>query len=477
MIGTARRRLTEVAKTRVGPLVARRQPTRTDLPLDRWGLSIGPTATLWSDGVDLLGLARSEGTPLHVARGDRLDENAAAALRAAAPDGSCAVDVFASYKTNPVPAVLRRLHSRGVGAEVISPYELWLALRLGVPGERIIYNGPAKSPESIGIAIEHDVLLVNANSASDAASIARVAHERERNVNLGIRINLPGMWGGQFGLRSDSTQVVDTVRQAIADPRVDLRALHFHRGLTIRSRETLHSYLASILAFCDALHARTGWHPELLDIGGSLACPTVAPIPHRQFRLNRALGTDLLPPDPSHTIGLGEASRLIARLVGDHFGPRRLPSPRVVIEPGRAMTGDTQFLLTTVLDVKQDGDLAHAVLDAGINVAEPVPNEFHQLFSVTAPGSPATTPYRLVGPICTPADVLYNNWRLPPLEPGHVLAIMDSGAYFVPFSTTFSFPKPAIVLQDGDRITTGRRRESFEDIVALDALDDQEPAG
>jgi acyl-CoA synthetase (NDP forming) len=63
---------------------------------------------------------------------------------------------------------------------------------------------------------------------------------------------------------------------------------------------------------------------------------------------------------------------------------------------------------------------------------------------------------------------------------GHVLAIMDSGAYFVPFSTTFSFPKPAIVLQDGDRITTSRRRESFDDVVALDALDlldDQEPTG
>ena len=65
--------------------------------------------------------------------------------------------------------MLRRLHDRGVGAEVISPYELWLALRLGVPGERIIYNGPAKSAESIRTAIERGVLLVNANSAAEAA--------------------------------------------------------------------------------------------------------------------------------------------------------------------------------------------------------------------------------------------------------------------------------------------------------------------
>ncbi|HEU4841392.1 MAG TPA: hypothetical protein VFT09_08120, partial [Ilumatobacteraceae bacterium] len=66
-------------------------------------------------------------------------------------------------------------------------------------------------------------------------------------------------------------------------------------------------------------------------------------------------------------------------------------------------------------------------------------------------------------------DVLYNHWRLPPLAPGHVLAIMDAGAYFVPFSTTFSFPKPAIVLQDGDEVRTLRRRETFDDMTSLDA--------
>jgi diaminopimelate decarboxylase len=82
--------------------------------------------------------------------------------------------------------------------------------------------------------------------------------------------------------------------------------------------------------------------------------------------------------------------------------------------------------------------------------------------SVTSPGLPATTAYRLAGPICTPADVLYQHWRLPPLAPGHVLAIMDAGAYFVPFSTTFSFPKPAIVLQDGTDVTVLRWRETYD---------------
>jgi diaminopimelate decarboxylase len=463
-------RLRRIAKSSLGPLVVRRHPRRVDLPLDTWGLSIGSNGTLWSGELDLAALARRAGTPLHVVRADLLDRNASAALaplRASPPAGA---DIFYSYKTNPVPGVLRRLHDRGVGAEVISPYELWLASRLGVPPRRVIYNGPAKSTESLRAAIRDDVFLVNANSASEVAMIARLAADERQTVSLGIRVALPGMWGGQFGIASDSEQLVAAVRTASTEQFVELRALHFHRGLTIRDRGTLAAYVQGIVGLCDSLRAVTGWHPEFLDIGGSLAVPTVAPFPPRQFRLNRAVGTDLLAPKVDDCVSVADASRLAASTVASHFADAGLRVPTVILEPGRAMTGDTQFLLTSVIDVKDDGGLAHAVLDAGINIAEPVRSEYHQLFSVSSPSAPSTTPYRLVGPICTPADVLYNHWRLPQLAPGHVLAVMDSGAYFVPFSTSFSFPKPAIVMQDGDRITTLRARETFADIVALDGL-------
>jgi diaminopimelate decarboxylase len=254
----------------------------------------------------------------------------------------------------------------------------------------------------------------------------------------------------------------------MGDPHIELRGLHFHRGLTIRDAATMERYVRSILEFCDELRAVTGWHPAVLDFGGSLASPTVSGIPPRQYRLNRALGCDLLPPDPADCLSVAGASTIASAAVDEHFAARGLPPPKAILEPGRSLTGNTQLLLTTVVDVKDDGELVHAVLDAGINIAEPVRSEYHQLFSVSTPALPATTSYRLVGPICTPADVLYHNWRLPPLEPGHVLAVMDSGAYFVPFSTTFSFPKPAIVLLDGSDVVPLRRREEYEDIVAFD---------
>ena len=126
-----------------------------------------------------------------------------------------------------------------------------------------------------------------------------------------------------------------------------------------------------------------------------------------------------------------------------------------------------------MLDVKGDGSLPHVVLDAGVNIAESVTNEYHQLFNVSNFDGPAESSYRLVGPICTPADVLYNNWRMPEPQVGHLLAIMDTGAYCVPFSTSFSFPRPAIVLigtgPSGPVATLMRRAETFLDLVARDS--------
>lgn len=110
-----------------------------------------------------------------------------------------------------------------------------------------------------------------------------------------------------------------------------------------------------------------------------------------------------------------------------------------------------------------------AILDAGINVAEPVPNEFHQLLPVHHRGA-NTRRYRLCGASCTLGDQLYPAFRLPELAVGDALAIMDTGAYFVPLETCFSFPRPGVVSVKHGRVEELRRPEVFEDLIARDGL-------
>ncbi|MEM1333713.1 MAG: hypothetical protein AAGG08_09670, partial [Actinomycetota bacterium] len=167
--------------------------------------------------IDLLDVARRHGSPVHVVDGAALDRAAAEATRAGTHS-----TVYASYKTNPVPAVLSRLHAGGVLAEVISPYEWWLARRLGVDGSDLIYNGPAKSVESLRHAVVAGAELVNANSADDLSRIADAAADAGRRVRAGVRISLPHMWGAQFGLAAPSAELTATIRRGLGDPNLDL---------------------------------------------------------------------------------------------------------------------------------------------------------------------------------------------------------------------------------------------------------------
>ncbi len=462
------RRGKRLAGELLAPRLLPRLPQRTDLPLSMFGLQVGPSGRLHLRAVDLVELVAEHGSPLHVVDGDHLSCAASEALGPFRDPDRLGADIYYSYKTNPVPAVLRRLHDAGVGAEVISEYELWLALKLGVPGPRIIYNGPAKSGASLQLAIERDVRIINANSLGEIERIAAAADEVGRPAPLGLRVALPGGWGGQFGIVGDIEGIAPEVTRIMADDRLRLDGLHVHRGITIRTADELTAHVEGLLSFTEELRQRTGWAPRLLDLGGSLADPMVSRFDPRQFRLNRFLGSDLLPPDPATALTVPDASQQAATMVADWADRVGVSSPAVVMEPGRALTGDTQFLLTSVLDVKTDTDPPHAILDAGINLAEAVAGEYHQLFSASRPTAAAIRSYRLAGPICTPADVLYNSWRLHELAPGDVLAIMNAGAYLVPFSTVFSFPRPGIVECSGDTTTVIRSRETFDDIIALD---------
>ncbi len=453
-------------KHKLGPAVKALSPRRVDPPLSTWGLSTTPAGRLAYEGQDLHALAAEHGSPLHVVLCRRLDENAAA-FTAKPPGAERAPEVFYSYKTNPVPGVLARLHAHGVGAEVISPYELWLALRLGVKPASIIFNGPAKSDASIETALENKIGLLNLNHVEEIERVAAAARRLGVRPRVGLRISTAGGWSGQFGA-GEGAAAIDAFRAALARPELDVVGVHAHLGQAITGERVLHAYLDELTAFLDALREQTGFHPEILDVGGSLAATMVAPLSPIAQLMNRAFHTDLMPPRAGSRLDAQSYVAALVRRVEVHARAAGRPTPRIFLEPGRALTSDAQVLLTSVVTTKDEGLVTWAILDAGVNIAECVKHEYHQLFAVNRYGERAVRPHRLAGPICTPGDVLYGSWDLPLLQAGDTLAIMDAGAYFVPFSTSFSFPKPAVIAVDGGRVRVLRRKETFDDLVALD---------
>src|SRR6266581_6519654 len=176
-------------------------------------------------GSDVVELARRYGTPLHVVDESAVRRNYRAflgAFRLAYRE----VSVFYSYKTNCVPGVLGILHEEGCGAEVVSPYELWIATRLRVPPSRIIYNGVNKSVDDLRGAIQHGVGLINVDSAGALHRLSDAAKALNRRVNVGLRIDPAVGWVAHFGLSPDVDRIAALVETAGENRLLNIRGLH-----------------------------------------------------------------------------------------------------------------------------------------------------------------------------------------------------------------------------------------------------------
>jgi diaminopimelate decarboxylase len=439
-----------------------------DLPIELWGMRLGSDGRLLYAGQDIIALAERHGTPLHLLDVARLDANLAAFL-APPENGRPAVEVYYSFKTQPLPWIIKRLISRGAGAEVISEYELRLALHLGIPAEKIVYNGPGKSDASIRMAVEAGILLFNLNHLEEVDRVAGIARSLGRRLRVGVRVTTSSGWSSQFGCSVASGEAMAAFERALAAPELDVIGLHSHRGRHIHHAAELAGFASEVLAFAAELRGRLAFQPKILDFGGSLGITTVRALTPVDLRLVETLHTPVAPADPKASLSVADYVRKLSEIVHAHYQGQGTAVPRLAVEPGRALTGNAQALVARVMTTRTSADgLAYAVLDAGVNIAGILRSQLSQIYRVTNYGSPRDTLYRLVGPICQPGDVIYPCVRLPHLSPGDVLMIMDSGAYFEPDSTSFSFQRPGTVAIEGDHVHVVRRAESFQDMIQRD---------
>jgi len=433
-----------------------------------WGLEINHQDHLVFGGCDLVELAHRYETPLHVVDGTRLRLNYQT-FSEAFQNSYPKVKVFYSYKTNSVPGVLALLHEIGCGAEVISPYELWLALQIGAAPSAIIYNGVNKSSEDLLRGIDAGVGLINIDSIAEVQRLVQAAQQVQRKVNVGIRID-PGVgWKAQFGVQPRN-QMAAVVANLRGSDILKLCCVHAHIGSSIRDTRLFARAIEEITVCAADLQDRFGYEIEALDLGGGFGLPTVKALTLAETALYKVLNRAPREPAVKNCPSITDLGKEMAGYLKDrciHYGLRE---PSLFLEPGRALTSSAQVLLVTVKDIKKSRNgRRFALTDGGMqNVAFPLSYEYHHSFLTNRARARRTERYFVTGPLCSPEDLLYRNWKFPALQCGDVLAIMDAGAYFISFSNSFSFPKPAIVLVSKGNHQVIRMRESFDQMVAMD---------
>jgi len=377
------------------------------------------------------------------------------------------VGIGYSYKTNPLPSVLRALHDMGAWAEVISHFELWLALKLGVPPERIIYNGPAKSDQGLRVAIERGVRLISIDNLDEIDRIAGIARALDRRPSIGVRLVSSVGWSGQFGHGIANGEAAEAFSRLMAQPHLDPCGLHVHLGTGLHDIGKYLQAITEALEFARELHATRGLSMRFLDFGGGFGVPTVRPLDQWDTRL-MALGYPPGPIDPASVPRIeGFAAAIVDRV--SQYYPAGSPRPALLFEPGRAITSSGQTLLLSVLAVKPArAGPRRVILDGGKNITIPTGYELHELFPASRMNERYDSVNQFYGPLCHPGDVLLRWKRFPSVRAGDVVALMDAGAYFIPNQMNFSNPRPAAVMAYDDRCEVVRDRETFDDVVRLD---------
>ncbi|WP_224248827.1 diaminopimelate decarboxylase family protein [Hyalangium gracile] len=424
--------------------------------------------------IDGLALAREFGTPLHVVDREALLQNARA-LRQAFLKSYEPAEVYVSFKTNPVPQVLKLLHTEGIGAEVVSPFELWLAGQLGVPPGETIVNGPGKRPELIDRCAATGVRLLNIDSPGEIATVAKAVSTHGRELRLGCRVRPTRGWKNQFGIEPD--QILRAAQEIRKHPLLRFEAFQVQVGSNLAGAESYLQAIKDLAELASRLRREAGVTISTLDLGGGFGVPTVQRLTRWEAAYSFLLPGEtprFLRTPPVHSIA--SVAEAIGKAIRQEFQAQSLPLPTLIVEPGRALLGEAQTLLLEVLDVKEFSGVTYAITTSGPSTGtRPMGGERHEI-SLVGEQRPHRRRYTLTGPLCTPSDVLVEGLELPELKVGDVLAIASAGAYFLSYESAWAFPRAAVVMVDErGQARLIRRRESFEEMVARD-LPVQEPS-
>ncbi|MEU4033102.1 diaminopimelate decarboxylase [Streptomyces collinus] len=392
---------------------------------------------------------------------------AAAGLRAAfeavvAP-GTPVLHAFA-VKATPLVPVLRLLHEEGIGAEVASPGELALARAAGVPADRTVLDSPAKTPAELREALAVGV-AVNVDNPQELDRLDGLVRASATRSPLGIRVN-PQVGAGTIGATSTATRTSkfgvalrdegarEWLVRAYAD-RPWLTRLHAHTGSQGVPLPLMARGVAETYALAEEINARIG-RPQIdtLDIGGGL------PV---DFAAERTA--------PTHTA----YARLLAREVPGLFDGRY----GLVTEFGRSLLAEQGTLVARVEYAKSAGGRRIAVTHAGVQVAARtvyVPDAWPvRIAAYDAEGRPKRGPgvvQDVAGPACFSGDLLAEGRTLPALEPGDLVAGLDTGAYgFVQHYAYNSLARPGVYgfVPDGEggvAFATVREPQTPAEIVA-----------
>jgi len=425
------------------------------------GSKIAKNGNLTIGGCDVTELATEYDTPLYIYDEETIRTMAKTFVKEFGRRYSNTVVAYAS-KAFLTKAMARIANEEGLSLDVVSGGEIAAAIASGFPAAKMDFHGNNKTPKELIYAVESGVGTIVVDGFHELNLLNDLA--RDKGVEQGIMLRLSpsvdahthghtttGILDVKFGFSIESGESTIAIRQALGSSNLDLKGIHFHLGSPIFELEPYSQAIDTVLDYL-AQFKSEGLNLREFSPGGGFAIG---------YKRNQ-------PPPP-----IGSYAEVITSMLTKKCNQLGFNLPKLIIEPGRSIVGRAGVAVYTVGVIKDIPTVrTYVSLDGGMgdNIRPALYGSEYE--AAVANKMNVDTDHEVVtlaGKYCESGDILIKDISLPTLESGDIIAIPSSGAYCLAMSSNYNMnPRPAVVMVKDGTSKIIRRRETYQDLIALD---------
>ncbi len=413
---------------------------------------------LFVGGVDMVELARTQGTALYVMDELHIREQLRSYLKWTRYHWSD-VDVIFAGKAFMTVAMCRIVAEEGCCLDVSSGGELAFAIAADFPMEKVFVHGNNKTPLELAECLDAGVGRIVVDSFEEMQRISDLAVARGVEQSVLVRVT-PGVVAdthcyiqtgaedSKFGFGLRDGLAMKAIERAIELPGIDFAGLHMHIGSQIFALNSFAKAIEVIVHFMDDIRAKTGVVVRELDTGGGLGI---------------AYG---LPDEPST---VEDYAKVVVDDIKAHCEEHGLPVPRIMVEPGRSIVANAGVTLYTVGTIKAIPNVrTYVAVDGGMtdNIRTALYGAHYEPLIANKADQPRDTVVTIAGKHCESGDIIVNDTPLQSAELGDIVCVLATGAYCQSMSSNYNKQvRPGVVMVADGEARLVVRRESYEDLL------------
>ena len=413
-------------------------------------------------GADTVEIASEYGTPAYVLSEDyirRVCGIYVSAMKEAFAPGS--MPLYAS-KACSFAEMYRIVGSEGMGADTVSPGEIYTAEKAGFDMSKTFFHGNNKTDEDILFAVRHRVGRIVADSMEELDAIDSICGRLSVKQRVLLRLTpgidphtfkavSTGIVDSKFGMAITNGAAEKLLRHALGKKNITVEGFHCHIGSQVWDAEHYSEAAERMISFAAEMKEKLGYTPEYLNLGGGFAVPYTS--------------DEKMPDYRAQILSIGKSVKALSEKYS-------VKEPKILLEPGRSIVAAAGITLYTVGTVKEiEGVRNYVSIDGGMtdNPRFALYGSVYEATKCDGADKPRDYKCTIAGRCCESGDIIGENMMIQKPKRGDVIAVFTTGAYNYSMASNYNrIPRPPVIVVKDGRARVAVARESYDDLVRND---------